>query len=121
MAACCSSVGVRYRVPTRFTEALTAGLAARPPNHEEAAYWFRRAADQGNALAQYSLGRTHALGQGVPRDYVAAYVWANLATEQGHEDPGRLRELVASGMSAEQLAAAQRAANEWKSTGRPRQ
>jgi TPR repeat protein len=35
-------------------------------DHQEAAKWFRMAAEQGNANAQYSLGWAYQYGQGVP-------------------------------------------------------
>jgi hypothetical protein len=42
----------------------------------------RKAADQGNALAQFNLGSMYAKGHGVPQDYVFAYVWFDLAVPQ---------------------------------------
>jgi S1-C subfamily serine protease len=44
----------------------------------EAQRLYRLAARQGNANAFYSLGGTHALGQGVSPDYLAAYVWLTI-------------------------------------------
>ena len=35
-----------------------------------AARWYRLAADQGDADAQFNLGAMYAEGQGVPQDYV---------------------------------------------------
>ena len=34
--------------------------------------WYRLAADQGYAAAQFNLGVMYAKGQGVPQDYVLA-------------------------------------------------
>src|SRR5436305_1232433 len=34
-----------------------------PPDHVEAARWFRKAADQGNAFAQFNLGLMYGSGQ----------------------------------------------------------
>ena len=48
--------------------------------HEE----FLKAADQGDASAQYNLGVMYGKGQGVPRDYEAAVRWYRRAAEQGH-------------------------------------
>lgn len=42
----------------------------------------RALADQGNADAQNNLGRMYANGQGVPRDYVRAHMWLNLAVSR---------------------------------------
>jgi hypothetical protein len=41
--------------------------------------WYRRAAEQGDSLAQYSLGLLYDRGQGVPRDVVEANKWLNLS------------------------------------------
>jgi TPR repeat protein len=36
-----------------------------PQDHAEAARWYRKAADQGNALAQFGLGLMYDQGHGV--------------------------------------------------------
>ena len=43
----------------------------------------RKAAEQGNAAAQYELGDMYYWGQGVPRDYTEAMKWYRKAAEQG--------------------------------------
>ena len=48
-------------------------------NSAEAAKWFRKSAEQGHADAQSSLGGMYEDGKGVPRDYVQAHKWYNLA------------------------------------------
>ena len=45
--------------------------------------WWRKAAEQGFANAQYILGLTYAEGQGVPQDYAVAVTWYRKAAEQG--------------------------------------
>jgi TPR repeat protein len=37
--------------------------------------WYRKAAEQGDAYGQYSLGLMYYGGQGVPRDYAVAVSW----------------------------------------------
>jgi hypothetical protein len=54
-----------------------------PQNFSEASRWFREAADQGDARAQYGLGTMYFFGQGMPRDYVEAVHWYRKAAEQG--------------------------------------
>jgi len=49
----------------------------------EAVAWYRKAAEQGNAVAQYYLGITYATGTGVPQDDVEAVAWYRKAAEQG--------------------------------------
>ncbi len=52
----------------------------------EAVKWYRKAADQGYALAQYNLGVMYANGRGVVKDDAEAVKWYRKAAEQGNED-----------------------------------
>jgi TPR repeat protein len=52
-------------------------------DYKEAVKWYRLAADQGNAMAQYNLGATYANGQGVTQDYKEAVKWYRLSADQG--------------------------------------
>lgn len=45
---------------------------------------IRARAEQGNAEAQFKLGRMHSKGDGVPRDDVQAVAWFRKAAEQGY-------------------------------------
>ena len=45
-----------------------------------------RAAEQGDAEAQYHLGVLYDLGEGVLRDRTEAVKWYRLSAEQGHAD-----------------------------------
>ena len=45
---------------------------------------LRQAAEQGDAAAQYTLGRLYELGRGVPKDEAKAAHWYRKAAEQGH-------------------------------------
>ena len=83
-------------------------------DYGEAARWYRLAADQGRADAQFHLSGMYYNGWGVPQDYIAAHMWANLAAAQGHENARGFRDFLADGMSSGQIAAAQRAAREWR-------
>ncbi len=83
-------------------------------DHAEAAKWYRMAADQGDERAQASLGLMYLNGDGVPQGYVLAHVWLNLAASQGDKAATSLRELVASKMTAAQIAEAEILAREWK-------
>ncbi len=75
---------------------------------------WRVLAEQGNPPDQYNLGLMYANGRGVPRDYVQAHLWANLAAAQGHELARKARDIVAKKMTPAQLADVQRLAREWK-------
>ncbi len=52
-------------------------------DYEEALEWFRKAAEQGDLLAQYSLGDMYENGNGVEQDYEEALEWFRKAAEQG--------------------------------------
>ena len=71
------------------------------------------AAEQGDADAQYELGWMYDKGNGVPQDYVAAHTFYNLAAANGREEAKTHRDKLAAKMTAEQIAEAQRRAQEW--------
>jgi len=52
----------------------------------EAVKWWVKAATQGYADAQYCLGLSYYLGQGLPRDVVQAAKWWRKAADQDHPD-----------------------------------
>jgi hypothetical protein len=52
----------------------------------EAVKWYRKAAEQGDANAQFNLGLCFEDGQGVAMDPVEAVKWCRRAAEQGHAD-----------------------------------
>jgi TPR repeat protein len=53
---------------------------------EEAALWFRKAAEQGLASAQNEIGFAHECGRGVPEDHDQAAFWYRKAADQGNAD-----------------------------------
>ena len=52
-------------------------------DEDEAAKWYRMAAEQGLTDAQVSLGQMYKDGQGVPQDDIEAAKWYRMAAEQG--------------------------------------
>src|SRR4029079_13396206 len=52
-------------------------------DYAQAAKWYRLAADQGFARAQYNLGRLYQTGNGVPQDLAEAVKLYRLAAFQG--------------------------------------
>jgi len=52
-------------------------------DYQQAAYWYTKAAEQGNATAQYNIGRMYSLGGGVLQDDKQAAYWYTKAAEQG--------------------------------------
>ena len=54
-------------------------------NYSEAEKWYRKAADQGDALSQYNLGYFYATGHhGMKQDEIEAYFWFSLAAANTH-------------------------------------
>jgi len=51
---------------------------------KEAIKWYQKAADQGEANAQYSLGVIYGMSKGVEQNYVTAYAWASIAATNGN-------------------------------------
>jgi TPR repeat protein len=63
----------------------------------QAAFWYRRSAEQGNAEAQYRLGVLYERGDGVAKDVAQAAAWYRRAADQGNtEADERLRALLDS-------------------------
>ena len=85
-----------------------------PQDYGEAVKWFRLAAEQGNAQAQFNLGLMYSIGDGVPQDYIQAHMWFNLAGARGDENAREARDIVKDRMTPEQTAEAQHLASEWK-------
>jgi len=52
----------------------------------EAANWYRKAAEQGYASAQYNLGVKYAKGRGVAQNDAEAMKWIAKAVEQANEN-----------------------------------
>ena len=84
--------------------------------HTSAMKLCRRAAQLGHPMAQFSLGMRYAYGSnGMPQDYVAAYMWLNLAAMAGSISAKQSLSLAADNMSITQIDEAKRLVNEWKS------
>ena len=66
------------------------GLSGTPvlnrTEESRVARWFLRAAEQGNADAQYNLGVMYHEGRSVPQDYTEAARWFLRAAEQGNAE-----------------------------------
>ena len=62
------------------------GLDGVTPSPEKAAEWYRRAAEQGDADAQFNLGDCYECGTGVELSTKLAAKWYRFAAEQGHKD-----------------------------------
>lgn len=81
-------------------------------NYSEAIKWFRLAAQQGLSNSQANLGLMYFNGHGVSQDYVKAHSWFNLSAVKGEPDAVKRRDIVASRMTAQQIAEAQKLARD---------
>ena len=54
-----------------------------PQDYARAVAWYKKAAEQGDASAQFGLGFMYFNGWGVPQDYARAIAWYKKAAEQG--------------------------------------
>jgi TPR repeat protein len=77
-----------------------------PQDQVQAAQWYRLAAEQGDAVAQYDLGQRYDLGVGVPVDRVEALKWLTLAAEQGQTDAVARRDKIKSKMTRKEISEA---------------
>ncbi len=62
------------------------GDAARAKDEKQAAYWFERAAVQGNVAAQKMLGDLYEQGRGVPENLKVSADWRTKAALRGNTD-----------------------------------
>jgi len=74
-------------------------------DYKEAAKWYRKAADQGDADAQNNLGMMYDNGQGILQDYILAHMWYNLSASNGGKNKNR--DSMAKEMTPDQIAKAQ--------------
>jgi TPR repeat protein len=65
-------------------EKATPGQRNVRSDYAEAAKWWRKAADQGDAAAQSDLGWLYTSGQGVETNYTEAAAWYRKSAEQGN-------------------------------------
>ena len=86
-----------------------------PKNEKEAVQWWQRAAGQGFAPAQSSLGRALITGgQGVLPGKMQAYVWLTLSAGQGDQEAEQQRATLGKQLKPDQLALAKRLVKDWK-------
>ena len=81
----------------------------------EAVKWYRKAAEQNYAAAQYNLGICYEYGRGVTEDSVEAYKWVLLAARQRDEDAKNYMTVMESKLlTPELIANGQKRAREFK-------
>jgi S1-C subfamily serine protease len=80
----------------------------------DAVKWYRKAAEQNAADAQYNLGIGYYYGDGVAKDYVESYKWFLLASARGGEDARQNVTILENAMTREQIAEGQKLARNFK-------
>ena len=85
-----------------------------PKDDQQAVFWYRKAAEQGYAIGQNSLGFMYHEGRGVPKDAQQAYFWLLLASVGGNKIAVANRDTLDRELTAQQRAAAQADARNWK-------
>ena len=77
-----------------------------------------KAAEQGDATAQFNLGAMYEDGRGVPQDFIQAHKWLNLAASRTtgilFEVYRHARDRVAGELSVSQRNTARKLAQEWQ-------
>lgn len=89
---------------------------AAPDAVGQALLWFRRAADQGHALAQRDVGMFYELGRGVEQDLREAFFWYSLASQHDSGRAGLRRDALASRLSPAEQDAVMERVRTWRPT-----
>jgi uncharacterized protein len=75
-------------------------------------------AEGGSPEVQFNLGVAYGKGEGVPQDYLLAYIWWSLATtrttDEGYDRCANYRDRAAKQLTPEQLTNAQQMIREWE-------
>ena len=80
----------------------------------KAAYWYRRAAEQGDVIGQLNLGEFHLTGAGVKRNPVEAYMWLSLSAARGNDWAAAKRNELSVHLTRDQLSRAMTRVNAWR-------
>jgi Sel1 repeat len=94
--------------------AFFSGTLGVAKDETEAVKWYRKAAEQNVADAQYNLGVCYDSGEGVAKDEIEAYKWWLLAAGHGNDDAKYNMTIVENKMTREQFAEGQRLARDFK-------
>jgi len=85
LLSCCEESKNGSKVSASAENAFLKGLSCDlDKDYAQAIKWYRQAADEGHAAAQYSLGCSYSQGEGVAKDMYEAVKWWRRAAEQGY-------------------------------------
>jgi TPR repeat protein len=79
--------------------------------------WFRKAAEQNVASAQFNLGLLYETGQGVLTNKVTAHMWFNIAATKDHGGAVESRERVEGRITPQEISEAQHRAQRCMGSG----
>ncbi len=85
--------------------------------------WFHKAAQQGDAAAQFHLGMMHhrislsGYPKEAPESKIEAYMWFQIAAAQGYKDSASACETMSLAMTCEEVADGNRRAASFAPTG----
>ncbi len=86
-------------------------------DYKEALKWFRMAADQGHAMAQFNIGVMYGKGLGVSKNTEQAYFWlliaAANATGEKYVEMSEFRDKIGGFLTAAQRSRIQQEATAW--------
>ena len=84
----------------------------------EAMRWVRESAEQGNVKAQFTLGDMYRTGRGIPKNFIQAYAWYNIAAAQGEEMAKEELKYILPVMATADITKAQELSSEyWEAYG----
>ena len=96
-----------FAVPVSAQDFNTGMAAYKSGNFSTALEEWEPLAEQGNAFAQFNLGVMYDYGYGVPKDFILAHLWFDLAGTNDHKDGFKNRDVMAQKMSDEDISKAQ--------------
>ena len=85
--------------------------------YAEALKEWRGAARKGDKRAMLALGRAFVKGLGVPKDFIEAHKWLNLAAARGDARAAAERDALEKRMTLEEQAEARKLVRAWRSAG----
>src|SRR5688572_13155347 len=81
ISGCLVAITAMLMAPVAHADLYTAVAAYEKKDHVRAFELFRELAELGHPLAQETLAIMYVMGEGVRRDNVAGYAWAQIAQE----------------------------------------
>ena len=91
-----------YEIGTSYERGYSQWTRDFPQDDAKALYWYTKAAEQGNADAQYTLGQRYLSGKGVPQDAAQAFQWFEKAAKSSLEAHSQLAVMHYEGLGTPQ-------------------